>query len=1154
VTKNLGVAEKELDTIADDAQKLIRRFRQPASGSWRHEQEQPVPASASEDTMEAARKRFASLRRLIVPRLFKGFNPFVLALLAVGGAAAWRMSQNAWAWSPQATNTALLAGGIFVGAAILLYVVALARVRPVARHLQEDLAAARAALASARNEAKGEREAGIDELRHKRERDVVKAKDKYNPILDEIGTRREQHVSRIHEKYPALIKELETKRVTELKEAEETHDTKKREIVELHETTHRQARERHDLLTRELRERHEQAWQHLIEQWTEGSTRIQRTFDEAIRMSAELFPPWDDPQWQGWDPPMDFAPAIRFGELKVEAAKLPGGVPVDQRLQIPWPEVFGLPAAIAFPDRCSLLLETGDEGGADAVAVLQTVMFRLLTTLPPGKVRFTIMDPVGLGQNFAGFMHLADSLESLVTDRIWTEPRHIEQRLTDITDHMENVIQKYLRNEYETIAQYNEQAGEIAEPYRFLVIADFPGNFSDSAAKRLASIIASGSRCGVYTLIGMDRRQPLPRGVELADLRRDAIILSHDDGQFVWKDEDFESLPLSVDPPPEPDFMIEKIRQVGEAARDASRVEVPFDIVTPSTGERWTGDASSELRVPLGRLGAKSLQHVSLGRGTSQHMLIAGKTGSGKSTLLHVLITNIALWFRPDEVELYLVDFKKGVEFKAYATHELPHARAVAIESDREFGLSILQRLDQELKRRGAMYRDLGVQDLAGFRRSRPDEPMPRILLIIDEFQEFFTSTMGQMAVRIALQCSEADSYLILSEDNSAARLLARPGEAIYNDASGRVEGNSPFQIVWLNDSVRDEALQDVSAMATAASYRPPTQQIVFEGNAASDVRSNRGLQELLDREHGEPSVPAVAAWLGDAVAIKDPTSAVFRRQSGSNLLLVGQREEAALASLAVGVLSAAARHRPGAGNGVAGKTFYLLDGLPADSPHAGLVDRLAEVLGPSARVVGRRDLDEVLQTILDEVTRRDEQGVQDPPSVYLCIFGLQRYRDLRQSEDFSFGSDDKPPSPDKLFSQILRDGPPVGVHSLIWCDTATNVDRAFDRQTMREFDMRVVFQMSPSDSTNLIDSPAANKLGMRHALFYSEEKGVLEKFRPYGMLDEEWLKHVSTRLRVGVPVIETTASAPPPPPPEPLAEPTTPDADTAGDEFGNGM
>ena len=77
------------------------------------------------------------------------------------------------------------------------------------------------------------------------------------------------------------------------------------------------------------------------------------------------------------------------------------------------------------------------------------------------------------------------------------------------------------------------------------------------------------------------------------------------------------------------------------------------------------------------------------------------------------------------------------------------------------------------------------------------------------------------MAVRIALQCSEADAHLILSEDNSAARLLSRPGEAIYNDANGMVEGNHLFQIVWLTDERRERYLIDLKRMAEDRGLMP---------------------------------------------------------------------------------------------------------------------------------------------------------------------------------------------------------------------------------------------------------------------------------------------------------------------------------------------
>ncbi|MCL2330121.1 MAG: hypothetical protein FWC56_02340, partial [Phycisphaerae bacterium] len=78
---------------------------------------------------------------------------------------------------------------------------------------------------------------------------------------------------------------------------------------------------------------------------------------------------------------------------------------------------------------------------------------------------------------------------------------------------------------------------------------------------------------------------------------------------------------------------------------------------------------------------------------------------------------------------------------------------------------------------------------------------------------------------------------------------------------------------------------------------------------------------------------------------------------------------------------------------------------------------------------------------------------------------------------------------------------------------TPATVERTFDRTTLREFDNRVLFQMSANDSSNLIDSPLANRLGFYRALFFSEEHGLLEKFRPYDLPDRPWLEEVGQKL-----------------------------------------
>ena len=74
------------------------------------------------------------------------------------------------------------------------------------------------------------------------------------------------------------------------------------------------------------------------------------------------------------------------------------------------------------------------------------------------------------------------------------------------------MTQKYLRNEYATIEEYNAVAEEVAEPYRVLVVADFPTKFDEKSAARLAAIAAGGVPCGVLTLIAADLSKPLPPG------------------------------------------------------------------------------------------------------------------------------------------------------------------------------------------------------------------------------------------------------------------------------------------------------------------------------------------------------------------------------------------------------------------------------------------------------------------------------------------------------------------------------------------------------------------------------------------------------------------------------------------------------------------
>ncbi len=776
----------------------------------------------------------------------------------------------------------------------------------------------------------------------------------------------------------------------------------------------------------------------------------------------------------------------------------------------------------------------------------------------PGAVRFTIVDPIGIGRNFGAFMHLADYDEALVNGQVWTEPRQIEERLADLAVHMEKVTQKYLRNDYATIEEYNAAAGEVAEPYRVLVVADFPAGFDEKSAARIAAIASKGVPCGVLTLLAVDRDRPFPPDLSKSELAASAVSLNWDEGRLLWDDPDFGRFSLTSDPMPPAEFATPLIHRSAKAARDARRVEVPFEFIAPAADAWWTADSRTGIDVALGKAGADKRQFLGLGKGTSQHVLVAGRTGSGKSTLLHALITNVALNYSPDEVELYLIDFKKGVEFKVYVTHELPHAGVVAIESEREFGISVLQRLDDELKVRADRFRDAGVQDLNGYRNATGTPPLPRILLVVDEFQEFFVeedklaqeaallldrlvrqgrafgvhvilgsqtlggaftlarTTIGQMAVRIALQCSETDSHLILSEQNTAARLLSRPGEAVYNDANGMTEGNHFFQVVWLPDDRREFYLKRLRALALE---RPPALKrtaIVFEGDAPAELSRNAQLRPFLEAASWPPSPRSAQAWIGEPVAIKEPTSALFRRQGGNHLLIVGQNEEASLGIMATSMISLAAQFAPATSDTARiGAKFVVLDGTPEDHPQAGSLARIASLLPHPVEVGGWREVGRFLTALAAEVERRGQPEALDGPEIFLLIYDLPRFRELRRNEEeFSFSRREGAATPSDQLRSILREGPGLGVHVLTWCDSLTNLNRSFHHQGLREFEMRVLFQMSQNDSGHLLDSPAASKLGPHRALFASEEQNRLEKMRPYRIPGGEWAEWVRDQLR----------------------------------------
>ena len=891
-----------------------------------------------------------------------------------------------------------------------------------------------------------------------------------------------------------------------------------------------------------LDEESAQRWSALAEKWRAESAVLWEELQTVSSAASRLSRPWDEKLVQQWKASTELDPVAAFASLEVDMARHAPALPKDPRLALPCPEKFRLPLALTFPREGSLLFETNEPAAAGATDAFNHIVLRLLATTPPGRIAFTILDPVGLGAGFAGLMHLADYEDLVINKRIWTQRDQIEDRLTEATEHIEKVIQMYLRNDFENIAEYNEQAGSVAEKYHFIVVADFPSGFSEVGVNKLQSIAASGARCGVFLLLHWDQRLPRPDTLTAEGLQANCVRITRgQEGFRLAAGPSGDGVRLLMDAPPDSALKMDLVHKIGKASVDSSRVQVPFSQIAPGEAEFWQSETTNELRVPVGRTGATKNQMLAIGKGTRQHALIAGKTGSGKSTLFHVMITNLALWSSPDQVEFYLIDFKKGVEFKCYATHKLPHAKVVAIESDREFALSVLQRVDEELKRRGDIFRKLGAQDVAGYKKTGATEPMPRCLLMIDEFQEFFVdddsiaqtasllldrvvrqgrafgihvilgsqtlggayslarATLGQMAIRVALQCNEADAFLIMDDGNAAPRLLSRPGEGIYNDAAGAVEGNSPFQVVWLGDDERDRCLEKVLQRARESGRRYSS-PVVFEGNAPADISDNELLTDTLASKP-EKMPAAGRMWLGAPNSIKGPTEATFYRQSGNHLLIVGQRDEAALAMFAIGVRALTAQYPAGSAE------FHFVHSAAPGTADADFITLLGTAIPHGFHEVKPQELPALVSRLSEELKARTSGAtpIESAPAIYIFIHGMQRLKKLRQEDDFRFSSSDDAADTGSQFNELINEGAAAGIHLILSADTLNNVQRTLSRKAMSEFEMRVVFQMSANDSSTLIDTPRASNLGLHRAIYYNEQAGTDETFRPYAAPPGDW-------------------------------------------------
>lgn len=878
-------------------------------------------------------------------------------------------------------------------------------------------------------------------------------------------------------------------------------------------------------------------------------TQLLRSKIAAIAMGVELL----GASGRSWDEALDQGRAL---STSLRAAARLGSICSG----LPQPYSVDVPCVINFPTSRGLAIESPLAAREPALELLRSVVLRVLMDVPPGQLHLSLMDPTAMGQTFAEFVHLGDYDERLIDIGVKTSPQSIERCLEEQVAHLETVISKYLRGQFENIHDYNRHAGEMTEPYRLIVIADYPRQFSERACQQLLSLIENGPRCGVYTLLLYSPDDEEPRGLPYARLTQSMDVVAwHGTTASVRTGKDASSLEFVSDRCPPIAFnadghpttpAAEFIEALGRAAKRGADSVVtlnnflpvvnrnragalpdfrPRAIAITQAPETWWSATTADMAVaPIGRSGAQGVASMFFSSTTvAGGAIMVGLPRSGKTTSLHAMILTMSMLYSPEELELYLIDAKHGVEFKAY--EYLPHARMVSVHSDREFSLAVLKSIQAKIKERAELIKaqGSGLSNITEY-RAATGEKLPRIVVIVDEFHELFeeadtigleafaafsdivrmgpfsgvhivvaSQTLSSMPAmdrqtltllpqRVAFMCNEYDSEIVMGDTNRAPRMLSKTGEGLFNPSRGDESKNQPFQGLYVAPDQRGLLLRELREKADSDGWtRRPR---VFDGDA---MVARPPLAEVL-RQRKRFTVP-----IGEPFTLADSESLVLSRTRGANVLLLGDRDDDDTPDFALrGVLHSllvAAESQ--------GSTVTVVDFVGDEEIEGGLtVMDVAKATG--AQYVRSGQLDQVLRECASIVASRTTSADYKAPTQLMVLFGIQRALSLTPFDPYSLSESDEP-SLAQLLAAVLTSGPEVGVHVVIDSDRARSVEMRLGSDMLGELTLRVAGSAADQKDLGLVSGSygEVRPLRLGQLLIGDLLKGSARRARGYRIL-----------------------------------------------------
>ncbi|WP_445188291.1 FtsK/SpoIIIE domain-containing protein [Pseudonocardia sp. Cha107L01] len=741
-----------------------------------------------------------------------------------------------------------------------------------------------------------------------------------------------------------------------------------------------------------------------------------------------------------------------------EPGKADGVGPVPELWRIGTAVVDGAPPHSPFPvavpllDEAHLEIRSTPRTRTAAESLVEALLLRVVSYFRPGLVALHVWDVGQLTGAVPGLYPLTRTGLLTVHD-----PGRLEELLEELSDHIRRVHTRVLVDGHPSLRALAATTKGRSEPWQIAVLVGNNAQLRDEDRRALQRVARNGLACGIQ-LVLVDVPVTISAPMETVVLREPADLAEPVTGTATMTG---PYATVTLDEP----LPREQVSAACHAISDdleqlRSRVGSFGDLLP--TDFWWSENSTAGVRAPVGFRDGLPVELVL--DDSSPHALIGGPSGSGKTNFLLAMLGSMAARYSPDELELYLLDFKEGVSFAQFTPGRrdpswLPHARLVGvnINTDREFGLALLRFLADEMRRRAEAAKAHEVTKLEELRAADPEGRWPRVVAVIDEFQFLFAerdavtreavtlledvarrgrsqgihlvlssqdvsgieafwgrpAIFEQFVLRVALPRSRR----VLADLNDVALSLPR-WHAVLNHESGIKHGNEMVRIPDATAKGTLDALQNELWQRRSDELGEPRLFDASRTPRLADLLAAGGV------EVGSRAVPV--ALLGQMIDVAGSAASVpMSATPGRNLAVISSGVADAASVLGAAALSLARQHTPD-GSHAARFTLAVLVPEAAD-PAAELAERL-RADGHRVDTLGLDGIGALVAELAADVAGRLTGGQARTEPHYLLLYGVDGASGVLEQKDpntFKTGLDG--------LRQVLKGGPETGLHLLGW-------------------------------------------------------------------------------------------------------------------------